>query len=396
MGLLNTNLLKSFFSFLLFAQLFIVQSFGQQSPGLSNNYQLIVGTYTNSGKSEGIYTYHFNSTTGVAELMGKINTAEPSFLTIEHTGRLVYAVNELGNNKGAISAFRYNKANGSLQLLNSVASGGDHPCYITTDSKSRYLFVANYTGGSFSATRIKDNGMPDTVSQFIQHTGKSITARQEKAHVHSTVLSPDEKYLLVQDLGMDQISVYAVNLSAMANPVAAKPVSVFNTIPGSGPRHLVFHPLKNIAYSVQELNGLVNVMRFDNGKLRLLQEITMLEIQEAVHPGSIKDKRTPGAADIHISPDGKFLYASNRGDFNEIVIYAIAANGRLTYTATQSTLGKAPRNFGIDPTGHFLLAGNHLSDEIVIFRRDLKTGRLTDTGNRIKVGAPVCIQFVAD
>ncbi len=380
---------RKFFTVIAICKLVISVSIAQSSSLQKNNqpFALVIGTYTNSGKSEGIYTYHFNNKNGKSTYLSKTTSTDPSYINIGLNHQYIYAVQELNNNQGGVSAFNYNKSTGSLTLLNTVPSGGDHPCFITRDSKNRFVFVANYTGGNFSAIRINKDGSLDTATQTIQHRGKSVnTSRQEKAHVHQTVLSPDEKYLLVQDLGMDQISVYGLDLTKQSNPVSAEPISVFNTSAGSGPRHLVFHPNKKWAYSVQELNGTVNSMEFKEGNLTLLQTINM---------NMNKSNQQHGGADIHISPDGKFLYASNRGDFNEISIYSIASNGKLTYIKVQSTLGKAPRNFEIDPSGRFLLVGNHLSDEIVVFKRNLHTGLLTDTHQRIKVGAPVCIKFVA-
>lgn len=375
------------FLLILMTQLIAARNFAQVNNKTANDFRLLIGTYTNSGKSDGIYTYRFNGNDGSAVFLNKTTTADPSFLTMGKNNRFLYAVNELGEGKGSVSAFHYEHSNGEITLLNTVPSGGDHPCYITTDRKHRYAFVANYTGGSFSAIRIKENGLPDSVIQTIQHNGKSITARQEKAHVHSTVLSPDEKYLLVQDLGTDRITIYAVDLTAAANPVAVTPVSVYNTVAGSGPRHLVFHPNKKWAYVIQELNGTVTGLSFEKGALKKIQDISL-------HVEAVTGN--DGAADIHISPDGKFLYASNRGTFNEITIYSINAKGKLNYRGTASTLGKAPRNFGIDPSGNFLLAGNHLSDEIIVFKRNRSTGLLTDTGKRIKTGAPVCIRFIPE
>lgn len=385
MLLFSASCYRKIISTFLLLQLFITAGITQKS---NPQFALVIGTYTNSGKSEGIYTYEFDTKNGTASFKGKTIIADPSFINISLNNQFIYSVQELGNYKGAVSAFSYNKSAGSLKLLNSVSSGGDHPCHVNRDSKNQYVFVANYTGGNFSAIRVKKDGSLDSIhTQTIQHTGNSVnTSRQEKAHVHQTVLSPDEKYLLVQDLGMDQISVYGLDLTKQSNPVSTTPISVFNTSAGSGPRHLVFHPNKKWAYSVQELNGTVSAMQFKNGQLSLLQTIQM---------DASNSKRNHGAADIHISPDGKFLYASNRGDFNEIAIYSIALDGKLNYISVQSTLGKAPRNFGIDSSGQFLLVGNHLSDEIVVFKRNKLTGLLTDTQQRIKVGAPVCIQFVA-
>lgn len=349
---------------------------------------ILIGTYTNTGKSEGVYYYGFDATKGKANYISKIAIEDPSFLTIGLNNQLIYSVDELANKLGGVTAIRFNKATGSMEKLNSVLSQGDHPCHVTIDSKNRFVFVANYTSGSLKAIKINKDGGLDSTAQTIQHIGKSINAsRQEKPHVHSSILSPDEKYLLVQDLGTDQITVHSTDFLNAASPLSPQPVSVFNTTPGSGPRHLTFHPKKSIAYSVQELDGTVNVMKFKNGKLTLLQTITMVQKNET---------RKNGAADIHISPDGKFLYASNRGEFNELVIYSIESNGTLNYVSTQSTMGKGPRNFGIDPSGNYLLVANQLSDEIVIFKRDQSTGILTDTNNRIKIGAPVCIKFIAN
>ena len=351
-----------------------------------NSQNILIGTYTNTGKSEGVYYYRFDQSKGTAYYISKIAIEDPSFLTTGFNNKLIYSVDELGNKLGGVTAIRFNKSTGSMEKLNSVLSQGDHPCHVTVDSKNRFVFVANYTSGSLKAIKINKDGSLDTSSQIIQHTGNSINiSRQEKPHVHSSILSPDEKFLLVQDLGTDQITVHSVNFLNTTTPLSPAPISIFNTNPGSGPRHLTFHPKKSIAYSVQELDGTVNVLNFNKGKLTLLQSISMVQKN---------DTRKNGAADIHISPDGKFLYASNRGEFNELAIYAISANGKLTYVSSQSTLGKAPRNFGIDPSGNYLLVANQQSDEIVIFKRNLSTGLLTDNGNRIKVGAPVCIKFI--
>ncbi len=349
---------------------------------------ILIGTYTSTGKSVGVYNYRFDQLNGTASLISKVAIEDPSFLTTGFNDQLIYSVDELANKLGGVTAIRFNKATGSMEKLNSVLSQGDHPCHVTIDSKNRFVFVANYTSGSLKAIKINKDGSLDTTLQSIQHFGKSInTLRQEKPHVHSSILSPDEKFLLVQDLGTDQISVHSVNYLNSSSPLSTIPFSVFNTTPGSGPRHLTFHPKKSIAYSVQELDGTVNVMEFKKGKLTLLQTITMVPKN---------DTRKNGAADIHVSADGKFLYASNRGEFNDLVIYSINAYGKLTYLSTQSTMGKGPRNFSIDPSGNYLLVANQLSDEIIIFKRNQSTGLLTDTGNRIKVGAPVCIKFISN
>lgn len=371
--------------FLLAGLMFTLCNYASFAQKKDPSIKLLIGTYTNAGNSEGIYYYQFNKD-GSASFINKQKATEPSFLVTSTNQRFVYAVNESGNGKGAVNAYQFNQSTGDLTLLNSVLSGGDHPCHISNDRKNRFVFVSNYSGGNLSAIAIKADGSLSNEKQTIQHTGSSANkSRQEKAHVHSAFLSPDEKYLVVQDLGTDKISVYAVDLNNQSNPLSENPVSVFNCNPGDGPRHISFNPTKPFVYAVQELTGSVTVLSFKNGTLSKLQQIDMFE-----KPSNKKS----GAADIHLSPDGKFLYASNRADYNDLAMYKVGTNGLLTWVGSQSTLGLAPRNFAIDPTGNFLLAANQNSNEIVVFKRNKKTGLLNDTGNRIAVGRPVCIQFV--
>jgi len=349
------------------------------------NYKILIGTYTNAGNSEGIYYFQFNED-GSAKAISQQKAEEPSYLVTSSNQQFIYSVNELGKGNGSVSAYIFDKITGDFKLINTVLSGGDHPCHISTDRKNRFVFVSNYSGGNLSAIAINSDGSLSNEKQIIQHTGNSVNkARQEKAHVHSAFLSPDEKYLVVQDLGTDKISVYAVDLNNPTKPLSENPISVFNCNPGDGPRHISFHPTKPFVYAVQELTGSVTVLSFKNGMLKKLQQVNMFK--------KASEKKS-GAADIHLSPDGKFLYASNRVDYNDLAIYKVASNGLLAWVGSQPTLGLAPRNFTIDPTGNFLLAANQNSNEIVVFKRNKMTGLLNDTGNRISVGRPVCIQFV--
>jgi 6-phosphogluconolactonase len=374
--------MKNKIGYTLFVLICAIFSFAQNN---SLKYKLLIGTYTNAGNSEGIYYYQFNKD-GSAKSISQHKAEEPSFLVTSTNQQFVYSVNELGKGNGAVSAYAFNKTTGVFKLLNSVLSGGDHPCHISTDRKNRFVFVSNYSGGNLSAIAINTDGSLSNEKQTIQHTGSGANkSRQEKAHVHSAVLSPDEKFLLVQDLGTDKISVYGVDLNNQNKPLSENPISVFNCNPGDGPRHISFHPSKPFVYAVQELTGSVTVLSFKNGELKKVQQINMFD--------QVTDKKS-GAADIHLSPDGKFLYASNRADYNDLAIYTIASNGLLTWVGSQPTLGLAPRNFAIDPTGNFLLAANQNSNEIVIFKRNKTNGLLKDTGKRIAVGRPVCIQFV--
>ena len=348
--------------------------------------KLFIGTYTHTGKSEGIYCYAFDTKTAATTLLSKTITESPSYLAISQNQQFLYSVNQLGDKKGGASAFKLDAGSGKLIFLNRVRFGSNGPCYITTDPEGRFVFTANYNDGYLKVLPIQKDGSLDSNGQLIQQYGKSIyPGRQDSPHVHSTVLSPGGQYLLVQDLGTDFIKVYPVNFSKRSSPLGPV-IDSCKLQPGSGPRHLVFHPTKkDRVYVIQELTGMITVLSFAKGKLHIRQSVY-------IEPEDFKGKN--GAADIHISPDGKYLYGSNRGDANDIVIYAIDAAGHLTYKGRQSALGKGPRNFTIDPTGNFLLVANQQSDEVVIFKRDKKTGQLADTGKTIKVGAPVCLQMI--
>jgi 6-phosphogluconolactonase len=352
----------------------------------SENYNLLIGTYTSSGKSEGIYVYNFNVTTGISAYKSKAaGISNPSYLAISKDGKKVYSVSEAGRGKGSISAFNFNAASGELKWINSVTSGGDGPCYVEVDDRNNYVFSANYGGGSLAAIRVNEDGSLNGDVQSIQHEGSSVNKEnQSKPHVHSAVLSPDNKFLLVADLGTDKVHTYRFIPGGKDALAPADPAFV-NTKAGAGPRHLTFHPNGKFVYVVNELDGSVDAFSYNDGKLTSMQTITML--QEGFN-GRIE------AADIHCSADGKFLYASNREESNELVIYNIGKDGNLKLAGRQSVLGIAPRNFVIAPGGKFLLVANQNSDEIVVFRRNAKTGLLTDTGSRIAVGRPVCLKFV--
>lgn len=372
------------YGIIVLATLFMFQpAQGQDSSG--KEFNLLVGTYTEPGKSDGIYVYGFNSGTGDfsyrAEATGIKN---PSFLTVSKDRKHVYSVSEVGDGKGAVSAFSFDPATGNLDFLNSASSGGDGPCYVSVDDRNEYVFVGNYSGGSLSAIPIDANGSLGSDIQSIQHNGNSILKNQKKPHVHATVLSPDGRNLYVPDLGTDKVYIYNVNLTRSAPLTPADPPFI-NVGAGNGPRHFTFHPNGRFAYLIQEMTGIVIVFDYDGGELQAKQSVTM---PPKGYKGPID------AADIHISPDGEFLYGSLRGDIDEVVIYKIDGKGKLTYAGRQSTLGKNPRNFAIDPTGNFLLVANGGSDEIVIFERNKQTGLLVPTGKTIKVGAPVCLIFV--
>lgn len=353
-----------------------------QTSGKSEFF-LLIGTYSVEGKANGIHVYKFDSQAGEATMAQPVTELRnASYLAISADGKNVYAVSE-GNGGGSVIAYSFNAGSGVLTSLNSIPAHG--PCYVSVDKAKKLVFAGNYGGGSVTAAHLNDDGSFATDNiQTIKHEGSSVNKeRQEKPHVHSVVLSPDDNYLLVPDLGTDRVYQYRVD-SKQQQSLAPMDVPFLSANPGGGPRHLTFHPNGKYAYLVLELEGAVMALDFRDGQLTAKQTLSMV---------SPDVKGRLSGADIHTSPDGKFLYASNRGDVNEIAIYSIDKKGMLTMIGRQSVLGKTPRNFAIDPTGNFLLAANQNSNDIIIFKRDLKTGLLTPTGKKIEVDKPVCLKF---
>jgi 6-phosphogluconolactonase len=363
--------------------LLIVVNLAHSQGSNNNSFILVIGTYS-SPESDGLYVYDFDSQTGNAKFKSKIAGVEnPSYLDISRDGKHLYTVNE-GRN-GSISSFTFNRETRNIVFLNQVSSGGSSPCYITVDDKNRYVFAGNYGSGNLCAVPLKEDGSFNDDIQFIQQEGSSVDkGRQKGPHVHCTVLSPDNKYLLTANLGTDKVCIYQFDAAKISQPLTPADPAFISVKAGSGPRHIVFHPNSKFAYLISEMGGIITVYDYKDGKLHEKQMITML---------SPDFKGRVGAADINISPDGKFLYGSNRGDANDLVIYKIDKKGELQYIGHQETMGKTPRNFVIDPTGNFLMVANQDSDEIIIFKRDQKTGLLTPTGEKIQVNKPVCLKF---
>ncbi len=357
------------------------------SSGAQEHY-MIVGTY-DSPKSEGIYVYKFNSSDGSVKKISHIKTSNPSFLAISPDGKFVYAVNENADSSGkggSISSFSFNRKTGTLSFLSKRSSQGNHPCYITTDKTGKWILVGNYSSGNFSVLPVK-NGIPGKSIKTIQHKGSGPdTARQKSPHVHGIFMKKDNTGFYVTDLGTDKLMNY--NFNAKTGNVSAAKFSSVSISPGSGPRHLAFHPKLPVIYVLNELSGTIDMLKtLSSGDATIVQSI----------PSFPPFYRGPvGSADIHISPDGKFLYCSNRGALNNIAIFSVdSISGNLALIGDESSLGDKPRNFNFDPSGNFLLVANQNSDEIIIFKRDVNTGLLSDTGKKIVVGKPVCIKWVA-
>jgi 6-phosphogluconolactonase len=354
-------------------------------------YLVYVGTYTTKQTSKGIYAYNFNAATGQLTSIGlAAESTDPSFVAVHPNGKYLYAVNEVGDfngmQSGAVTAFAIDPKSGALKLLNQVSTHGAGPCYVSLDKSGRFVLVANYDGGSVATFAIQDDGSLSLVKGFVQHSGSSVDKeRQQAPHAHWIGVSPDNRFALVADLGLDDVMVY--KLDDVRGGLTPNSPPFTQMKPGSGPRHLAFHPNGKFAYVVNEMASTVTALAYSaqKGSLSALQTLPML-------PQDYSGVRE--AAEIAVHPSGKFLYASNRGTANSIAAYKIdAVKGTLTAAGTFSTKGMIPRNFAIDPTGAFLLAANQDSGNIVVFRIDATTGALTPTDQVEAVPAPVCITF---
>nr|WP_321952740.1 lactonase family protein [Paraburkholderia bannensis] len=360
-------------------------------------YDLIVGTYT-GGKSEGLYVYRFDSKTGDAQQVSVAKTVNPSYLVVSRDKRFVYAVNELpGDNgpattRGDVSAFGFDAASGQLTFLDKVSAQGNDPCYLSLSPDGKYLLVANYSvaadpGGSFAVLPIEQDGKLGQSVLTVHHEGGGpVKGRQDNAHVHSTVFSPDGRYLFTQDLGTDKLWTYRYTPDGTRGLVSPAEWRYTDVKAGTGPRHLVFGNDGRHAYLTSELAGTVSVFNYEDGHLKLEQ------VEKLAEPDF---KGAVGAAALHLSPDGKFLYVSNRGDANDISIFAVdPTSGKLKRVGRQASLGKSPREFAIDPSGQWLIVGNQNSDTVYVFRRDQETGLLEANPKKIDIGSPVDFKFV--
>jgi 6-phosphogluconolactonase len=348
-------------------------------------FDLVIGTYTGDAPtaSKGIYVYRFYEESGKVAYLSEIETPNPSFLAVSANQQFIYAVNENnGATPSTVSAFKFTKSTGKLELLNTQPSIGS-PAYISVDKAQKNVFIANYGGGSLQVYPVNKDGSLGASSQTIQNAGSGPnTARQLQPHVHSVVLSPDDKYLMASDLGTDKINTFRYKASKNP-PLTPADVPFFHTEGGSGPRHSEFAPNGKFMYNIQEITATITAFSYNNGELKELQTIKMM-------PNDFKG--TNGAADIHVSPDGLFLYATNRGTVNEIFVYAIdQATGKLTAVDHYPT-GDNPRNFVIDPTGNYVLVGS--SNRITVFKVNKATGKLTQINSAINMQSAVCLKMI--
>lgn len=363
------------------------QTASQQGTG-GSMIPFYIGTYT-SGISKGIHRCLLDTRTGQLqglELVAEIDN--PSFLTIHPQLDVLYACSEVrreGRREGAqLMAYKIG-SDGKLTPIGGQPSGGNGPCYVSTDKTGKVALVANYGSGSISSLPIADDGALQPIASNIQHAGKSVDPqRQEGPHAHCIMADPSNRYVCAVDLGLDQVLVYA--LDAASGKLSPKPEGNYHAPAGSGPRHIAFHPDGQHVFIIHEMGNLLAAAKWDSGA----GKFTPLTSASTLPDGFSGDNTT---AEVLVHPSGKFVYGSNRGH-DSIAIFGFDVQaGKLIPSGHALTGGKTPRNFRIDPTGQYLLAENQGSDSIVVFKIDAATGQLAQVGQPLTVGAPCCIKF---
>jgi 6-phosphogluconolactonase len=401
----------------IFFLLALVATVFLQTPAnaLAGDYFLYVGTYTGfkyvrhsrtngvgESHSQGIYVSRFHAATGeLSEPELAAEMVNPSFLTISPNHKFLYAVSEdplsLGpplDHASYVSAFAIDSATGHLRLLNTVPASGTSTCFISMDKTGKYVLMSNFGSGTTTVVSVRDDGSLGELTGFAQDVGHSVDRSiQFEPHTHSVVVSPDNRYAIVSDLGTDQILIF--RFDAQTGALSPPNPAFASVYPGTGPRHFTFDPSGRFGYQLTEMGGTVEVFSWDpsHGKLTLVQRA-----QTVPHDFFGSNH----SAEIAVRPDGKFLYESNRRTQGETVrgpdtigVFAIdPKTGMLSPVEHVLSGGTMPRNFEIDPTGNFLLAANQLTNNIVVFHIDNSTGRLTQTGKQIMVDTPVCLKFV--
>ncbi len=363
--------------------IFSLNAFAQK---VSKTY-LFVGCYTEKVPGTGIYVFEFDNETGALKEMSRVeNLTNASFLTLSPDGQYVYACTETQlETPGNLSAFSFNSQSGQLTFINKQSTDGRNPAYAMVHPSGKFVASANYTEGGISVFERSADGSLNRASQHFDIEGKSVLPiKQDASHTHASVFDPSGKFMFVPDLGADKILAYSFDKNS-AKPASFSRVLTVSTTPGSGPRHLEFHPSGKFAYCVEELSGTVASYSYKKGKLTAIG-------RESTY---VKKFDMYGGADIHASPDGKFLYVSNRiSEENTIAIFSIdQKSGKLKLVGHEPTYGDHPRSFVIDPTGNFLLVANQFGNNIVVFKRNKSTGLLNKTDIELKVKLPASLKM---
>src|SRR5579864_3090647 len=382
-------------------------------PAPSGEYFVYFGTYTGftyvpeglpagGSHSKGIYVSRFQPATGKVskpELAAEI--VNPAFLAVHPNQRFLYVATEDPLSRGPnfdhesyVSAFAIDLSTGKLHLLNTLPTGGTSTCYLSVDKTGHYVLMANFGNSSVTVLRINDDGTIGEQTAFMKHIGHGKDpAFQSKAHPHSIDVSPDNRFAIVSDLGIDKVFVYHFN--AETGALSPEQPPFVEAERGGGPRHFVFDSAGKFGYALHEMSGFVTVMAWDgaNGSFTKVQDAKTLQ------PDFVGSN---DSAEIAIHPNGKFLYESNRRfrgpqmwGPDSIGVFAIdASNGTLSEVEQVAPGGTMPRSFAIDPTGSYLFAANELTGNVVLFHIDENSGRLTPANREVKIDVPVCIVFV--
>lgn len=341
--------------------------------------ELLVGTFA-KGASRGIYKLTFDSKTGdLGDKTLLVAKENPGFLHISKDKSRVYAANS--TKPGTVSVFGWNEDSRGLNLIGDHPSGGDGVCYVASNTVENLLAVANYGSGSIAVYQLDESGNSIGAPQCRQHHGHGPHENQKTAHPHCVKFNTLGTFLYVADLGTDEIIVYPIDSEGSLG----EPQRALKLDPGDGPRHLIFHPSENFGFIINELSSTVVSVRVDP-KTGGFQKIA----KESTLPAGYKSANA--CADIHLNPEGTFLYASNRGH-NSIAIFSIAKDGMLKLLVNEAVQGNWPRNFILSPDGRFLIVANERSDNVTVFKVNTNTGLLTFTGHQLKVGQPVCLKF---
>jgi 6-phosphogluconolactonase len=359
-----------------------------------NKNLLFVGTYTEDegwvvGKANGIYVYEFDTVTGQLNYVStSVKIKNPSFVAVHPNKEYLYAVSETSGNEksafGEVCAFKINTTSKQLELINCVPSQGKSPCYISIEASGKHALVANYGSGTVAAFPILVDGKLSEASSIHQHQGNGPHPRQEAPHAHMIIPSPENNFFFSVDLGTDQIIPYTLNTD---NGILT-PLAEIKVLSGAGPRQLTFHPNKKWAYLISELNGTVSVFDYNTEKGSLIDKQSVSTINN-------QNTGFAGSADIRVSPDGKYLYATNRSNMNDIAMYTInQTDGTLILIGHIASGGKTPRYISFDPSGKFLLVANQDSGNVVVFKYDKQSGTLVESGIVVNIPTPVCLKFL--
>lgn len=338
-----------------------------------------IGTYTKKN-SKGIYQFTLDGSLGkIIDIKLAAELSNPTYLTISKDNQHLYAVVQDGE-AGGVAAFQLNEQTGELIHLNQQVSLGAPPCYVSVGEEKEFVFSANYHKGTVLSYIVNEDGTLQPPCAEVKHHGSGPDPRQEKAHLHYAGLTPDGQFVVAIDLGSDALYTYELEGEQL------KEKNTLSIRPGSGPRHLVFHPELARAYIMTEFSSEVVVLQYDRteGDFSVLQTISTI-------PADFTENNQGSA--IYISSDGRFIYAGNRGH-NSIAVFRVESNGELSFVEHVSSEGNWPRDFALDPSGKFIVSSNQESDNLILFSRDVDSGKLTLLQSDLSVPEPVCIKFL--